>query len=380
MKALPQILMLAAAAAMCFTSCNPKSEERTEVPFENSYCFGADMSFVLQAEQRGKTFLDTDNTPASPWQIMRSHGFNWGRLMICSEPSRLGQGIDYVLQGAAKLKEHGYHFALDYMLSDNWSNPMSQPMPESWKGKSGKELEQCLYDFVFSTMQQLKQADLLPEIVQIGNEISNGILWPYGRVFYSPEKAARSNWKEFTSLLKAGIKAVRDVDSKVQIMLHADFGGDRNFSSIFFSKMEEYGVDYDIIGYSFYPWSHGTLADLRDNLDYTIKTFGKSVIVIETGFYSEPSNYFEKKGHKAAYPETEEGQRQWLEAVNEVVMSAHDNKGLGVFWWEPMFGARGFFDKDGKARSVVDAFRKYALPLDRCDGNPRIWDFEDEDK
>ena len=379
MKHTPQILI---ALTLLLGACNAgeKAEPREEIPFENSYCFGADLSFVLQAEQRGKSFYDTDGTPASPWQIMRSHGFNWGRLMICSEPSRLGQNIDYVLQGAAKLKEHGYHFALDYMLSDDWSNPMTQPVPKSWQGKSGKELEQCLYDFVFSTLKQLKDADLLPQIVQIGNEISNGILWPYGRVFYSPEKAGRSHWEEFTSLLKAGIKAVKDVDSGVQIMLHADFGGDRNFSSIFFSKMQEYGVDYDIIGYSFYPWSHGTLADLRDNLDYTIKTFGKSVIVIETGYYSAPSDYFEKKGHMAAFPETEEGQRQWLEAVNEVVMGAADHKGLGVFWWEPMFGARGFFDKDGKARSVVDAFRKYALPLDRCDGNPRIWDFEDEDK
>lgn len=352
-----------------------------QIPYENDYCFGLDLSFVKSAEERGRKFYDVDGKEMSPWEIFRSHGYNWGRLMICSEPSYLGQGIDYVVKGAKELRKHNYHFALDYMISDDWSNPMQQPVPKSWQGLSPKELEKALYDFVYSTMKRLKEENLMPEIVQIGNEISNGTLWPTGRIYYGEEKKDQSNWKQFTAYLKAGIKAVRDIDTdgKVKIMLHEDFGGDVNFSSIFFSKMEEYKVDYDIIGFSYYPWSHGTLMDLRDNLAFVIKRFHKPVIVVETGYYSVPSQYFERGGHKGAFPETPEGQKQWFAAVNDIVMAAPDNMGLGVFWWEPMTRGRGFFDdQTSVVKPIIDAFAPYTMSQTRTDGNPRIWDFENE--
>ena len=102
------------------------------------------------------------------------------------------------------------------------------------------------------------------------------------------------------------------------------------------------------------------------------------MIVIETGFYSCPSDYFEKKGYRAAFPETPEGQKEWMQAVNEIVMAAPDNMGLGVFWWETMYSGRGFFDDDTHVvKPVVDAFRRYTMPAVRTDGNPRIWDTEE---
>ena len=369
----------AAAAALLLSQVSfaQGGVSTSQIPFENDYCFGLDLSFVKQAEDRGQVFYDTDGAQKSPWEIFRTHGYNWARLMICSEPSRLGQGIDYVVEGAKKLKEYNYHFALDYMISDGWSNPMTQPVPSTWKDKTPAELEQAMYDFTFATMTRLKDEGLLPEIVQVGNEISNGTLWPTGRVYYGDEKKDQSEWDNFTRYIKAGIKAVRDVAPDAKVMLHEDFGGDVNFSSIFFQKMEEYGVDYDIIGFSYYPWSHGTLMDLRDNLAYVIKTFKKPVIVVETGYYAVPSQYFEQAGIKSAYPETPEGQKKWFQAVNNIVMAAPDNMGLGVFWWEPMFRGRGFFDDETHAvLPVVDAFEEYTMPAVRADGNPRIWDFD----
>lgn len=350
-----------------------------QVPYSNDYGFGLDLSFVRSSEQRGQVFYDTDAAAKSPWEIFRSHGYNWGRLMICNEPSRLGQGIDYVVEGAKSLKAHGYHFALDYMISDGWSNPMTQPMPQAWKDLTPKELEKAMYDFVYSTMSRLKAEGVLPEIVQIGNEISNGTLWPSGRVFYGEAKKDKSNWAQFTAYIKAGIKAVKDVSASSQIMLHADFGGDVGFSEVFFSKMREYGVDFDIAGFSYYPWSHGTLMDFRDNLAYVTSEFGKKVMVIETGYYSTPSTYFELSGHKGPFPETPEGQKQWFRAVNDVVMAVPGNMGLGTFWWEPMQRGRGFFDDEtGVVKPIVDAFEDLTMPAVRPDGNPRVWDFEKE--
>lgn len=379
MKTLSTILA-AAALLVCSQSVFAQGGVSTDqIPFENDYCFGLDLSFVKQAEDRGQVFYDIDGTQKSPWEIFRTHGYNWARLMICNEPSRLGQGIDYVVAGAKELQKYNYHFALDYMISDGWSNPMTQPVPTEWKDMTPAQMEKGMYDFVYRTMKRLKDEGVMPEIVQVGNEISNGTLWPTGRVFYGDEKKDQSNWEQFTKYIKAGIKAIRDVDTegKVQIMLHEDFGGDVNFSNIFFSKMEEYKVDYDIIGFSYYPWSHGTLMDLRDNLAFVIKKFHKPVIVVETGYYSVPSEYFEQKGIKSAYPETPEGQKNWFQAVNNIVMAAPDNMGLGVFWWEPMFRGRGFFDdKTHIVKPIVDAFEEYTMPAVRADGNPRIWDFD----
>lgn len=377
-----KIIALASVIAGAIIASAPAGAQggvsASQLPFDNDYCFGLDLSFVNRDEARGKVFYDTDGTAKSPWEMFRAHGYNWGRLMICSEPSPLGQGIDNVVKGAKKLKENGYHFLLDYMFSDDWSNPMVQPVPASWKGLNPDELEKKVYEFVHSTMTRLKDEGVLPEMVQIGNEISNGMLWPSGRVFYGDEKKDRSQWARFTGYLKAGIRAVHDVDKDIRIMLHVDFGGDVAFSNVFFAKMKEYKVDYDVAGFSFYPWSHGTLMDLRDNLAFVTREFGKPVIVVETGYYSEPSDYFEKKGAYAAFPETPEGQMQWFQAVNEIVMGVEGNMGLGVFWWEPMFRGRGFFDDETHVvKPIVDAFRKYTYPLHRYDGNPRIWDFED---
>lgn len=373
------ITLVASALLLCQLASAQGGVSADQIPFSNDYAFGLDLSFVKSAENRGQVYYDTDGTQKSPWEIFSSHGYNWARLMICTEPSRLGQGIDYVVAGAKELKKYGYHFALDYMISDDWSNPMTQPIPKSWAGFSPAQLEKALYDHVHSTMLRLKDEGLMPEIVQIGNEISNGVLWPSGRVFYGEDKEGDSNWEQFTTYIKAGIKAVRDVDTEgtVRIMLHEDFGGDVNFSNTFFARMDKYKVDYDIIGFSFYPWSHGTLMDLRDNLAFVIRKFAKPVIVVETGYYSEPSEYFGRKGLRSAFPETPEGQKQWFAAVNDIVMAAPDNMGLGVFWWEPMFRGRGFFDdKTNMVKPIVDAFERYAMPAVRADGNPRIWDFE----
>ena len=129
----------------------------------------------------------------------------------------------------------------------------------------------------------------------------------------------------------------------------------------FFDKMKEYHVEYDVIGLSFYPWSHGTLLDLRDNLKFTALRYGKEIIVVETGYYFQPSRYFRDLG--PPFPETADGQRQWLEAVNEIVLDTPNGLGKGIFWWEPMMAGRGYFDRDGRVLPIIHVFEKYTLPM-----------------
>jgi arabinogalactan endo-1,4-beta-galactosidase len=227
----------------------------------------------------------------------------------------------------------------------------------------------AVYEFTRDTIKALADANALPDMVQIGNEIGNGFLWPDGRLF--PEQNQTSNWSNFADYLKAGIKGVKEAAgaNKIKIMLHVDHGGDIRLTKGFFDKMKEYKVEYDVIGFSFYPWSHGTLMDLRDNLRFAAG-YGKEIIVVETGYYFEPSRYF--RNTPPPFPETPEGQRQWFETVNEIVMATPNGLGRGVFWWEPMQRGRGFFDGEGNALTIIHAFEKYARPAVRTDGQNRI--------
>jgi arabinogalactan endo-1,4-beta-galactosidase len=344
-----------------------------DLPYRNSYAFGLDVSFVRQQEDNGNKFMDTDSTVKPCLQIFSEHGYNWGRIMICNEPvtGRLTQDIKYVVSAAQDLKKYGFSFLLDYMMSNGWANPMVQPVPSLWKNLKHPERVKAVYQYIKETMTALKDAGVMPDMVQIGNEIGNGFLWPDGRVRY--DSLELSKWKNVADYLSAGAKAVREVAGKeknVKIMLHVDHGGDIPMTKMFFNKMREYKVDYDVIGFSFYPWSHGTLLDLKDNLRFAAKEYGKEIIVVETGYYWRPGNSF--KTTKPPFPETPQGQKEWLEAVNEIVMNTPDGLGRGVFWWEPMSRGRGYFDETRKVQPIINAFEKYALPVNRADGQKRI--------
>ena len=344
-----------------------------DLPYRNSYAFGLDVSFVKQQEDNGSKFIDTDSTVKPCLQIFREHGYNWGRIMICNEPvsGRLTQDIKYVVSAAQDLKKYGYSFLLDYMMSNGWANPMVQPVPSLWKNLTHPEKVKAVYQYVKETMTVLKDAGVMPDMVQIGNEIGNGFLWPDGRIRY--DSLDLSKWKNVADYLSAGAKAIREVEGKeknVKIMLHVDHGGDIQMTKTFFDKMREFNVDYDVIGFSFYPWSHGTLLDLRDNLRFAARRYGKEIIVVETGYYWRSSNYF--RNNPSPFPETPNGQREWIEAVNEIVLDAPDGLGRGVFWWEPMSRGRGYFDDGRKVQPIIHAFEKYALPVNRTDGQKRI--------
>jgi arabinogalactan endo-1,4-beta-galactosidase len=340
------------------------------LPYQNDYAFGLDLSFLKQREDRG-TQLKDDGQVKPGLQLFRDHGYNWARVHICNEPvARLPQNREYVAAAGADIRKHGLKFALDFMFSNGWANPMTQPTPSVWRDMMHEQRVAAVYEFTRDTITALADANAMPDMVQIGNEIGNGFLWPDGRLF--PEQDRPSNWSNVADYLRAGIKGVREAagDAKIKIMLHVDHGGDIALTRGFFDKMREYNIDYDVIGLSFYPWSHGTLLDLRDNLRFAATEYSKEIIVVETGYYWQPSRYFRET--PPPFPETPEGQRQWLEAVNEIVMTTPNGLGRGVFWWEPMQRGRGYFDNDGNALPIIHAFEKYTRPAARTDGQTRI--------
>ena len=163
------------------------------------YAIGADVSFLAQAEQQGIVFKD--NGVAKPGlQILKDHGYNWIRLRLFHAPTDLPNDLHYTIALAKKAKSLGFQFLLDYHYADTWADPGHQPIPKDWQSKTHQELVDTVFQYTRDTTAAFRDAGVLPDMVQIGNEITVGMMWPDGRL---PE-----NWDNFAQLMYAGINGV----------------------------------------------------------------------------------------------------------------------------------------------------------------------------
>jgi len=331
------------------------------------FAFGADLSFLKQAEDRGKVFKDGTN--ALPGlQIFKNHGYNWIRLRIFVEPvsNNLPNDLAYTLSMAKDAKKLGYKLLLDFHYANTWADPGKQPTPGTWISLSHRERVKKVFEYTRDTLAAFYAAGTPPEMVQVGNEVTQGLLWPDGKL---PD-----HWKNFADYIRAGIKGVDSgcgTNSPPKIMIHIDQGGNIARTKYFFDNLNRYKIRYDVIGFSYYPWWHGTLMDLRENLAFAAGTYHKDVIVVETAYNWRPAH--ETADRVGPFPETPEGQREFLDEVTRVVLAVPDNRGKGIFWWEPAVGNRGslvsrsFFDEAGNALPVINVFDKYTRPAPRKD-------------
>ncbi|SDR74246.1 glycosyl hydrolase 53 family protein [Opitutus sp. GAS368] len=321
-----------------------------------AYAIGADLSFLRQAEARGTVFKD-QGAARPGLQIFRDHGYNWIRLRIFPTPDELPNDLAYTLALAREAKQLGFKFLLDFHYSDTWADPAKQFLPAAWTGKSHAELVNLIHDYTRDTIRAFREAGVMPDMVQPGNEIINGMLWPDGRL--------PAQWDHLAALLKsaiAGVDAGRGDAPRPRIMIHIDRGGDRAGTQAFFDQCLARGVDFDVIGQSYYPWWHGSILDLRENLAFMAETYRKDIIVVETAYNWRPAEY---KSGGAPFPETPEGQRGFLDEVNRAVLATPHGLGKGVFWWEPAVSlspihSRGMFDAEGNALPVISVFDRFA--------------------
>ncbi len=318
------------------------------------YAVGADLSFLKQAEDRGTVFKD-DGQAKPGLQIFKDHGYNWIRLRLFHTPTQLPNDLEYTIALAKEAKKLGFKILLNYHYSDTWADPAKQFIPKVWQDKSHAELVEAVEEYTKSTIVAFREADVMPDMVQVGNEIINGMIWPDGKL---PER-----WDNFADLVKAGIRGVdagRGEAKRPRIMIHIDQGGNKNRTKAFFDKLNSYGVDYDVIGQSYYPWWHGTLLDLRENMIFMAKEYKKDIILAEVAYCWRPTEY---KNKNAPFPESPQGQKEFLDEVNRIVLATPNNRGIGVFWWEPAvtggLRSRGFFDNDGNALPVITVFDKF---------------------
>jgi arabinogalactan endo-1,4-beta-galactosidase len=313
---------------------------------------GADVSFLRQMEARGVVFKDAG--VAEPGlQILKNHGYTWVRLRIMVDPISLPNNLDYTIALAKDAKARGFKLLLDFHYSDDWADPQHQTMPRAWAKMSHAELDQAVFAYTRDAIAAMRKQHVLPDMVQVGNEITVGMMWPDGRL--------PAQWQNFADLLLAGIHGVDKGSGwgrRPKIMIHIDKGGNQAATKWFVDHLAQYHVPYDVLGQSFYPWWQGSLDDLKGNLAFVWNTYHKDVVVVETAYDWRTGEDF--KGKPAPFPQTPEGQRDFLVALDRVVSDAPGGKLRGIFWWEPMAGGaiakRGLFDDEHEALPAIHVF------------------------
>lgn len=323
--------------ACLFFYLTPETVYSQVSKFEN--ILGADISFLPELEARGIIFSDKGVTKDAIF-LLKEKGFNYIRLRIFVNPAadsgyspHMGFcDLAHTMVMAKRIHDAGMKFLLDFHYSDNWADPGHQIIPSAWKNLPFDSIKIALKNHTIEVLTSLKKQNTFPDMIQVGNEINHGIVWPAGD---------NDHQDQLFELLKEGVAGVRSINKKVPIMMHLACGGQNEESRIFLDKLIAHKISFDIIGQSYYPQWHGTLEDLKNNLTNLAKNYPQEVVIVEyTAFKKE---------------------------VNEIAFSIPNKKMRGTFIWEPLNTWERIFEKDGKSNALIDIYpelsQKWITPV-----------------
>lgn len=319
---------------------NPIEENPTEEPNVNesvAFYYGADLSYVNEMEDCGALYYDSSNVKKDPYQIFEEEGANLIRIRLWHNPTWTAySNFNDVKKSIQRAKTLGMSVLLDFHYSDTWTDPSKQGIPAAWLAKVNdtEALGGLLYDYTYETLNVLANENLLPEMVQVGNEINIMIL-------QEGESQTPMNWSRNATLINKGIKAVRDIakekNAEIGVMLHI---AQPENALWWFEQATQNGItDYDWIGLSYYPiWSDYTL----DNVGVAFKTlkdtYKKRLMVVETAYpftmenNDAANNILDVNALINGYPASGEGQLNYLNKLKSEIISAG---GEGLIYWEP---------------------------------------------
>jgi len=298
---------------------------------------GVDISVQNEIEQLGAKYCKSGKE-LDVIEILSDFNINAVRLRLWHDPydennMPYGGGtndLPTTIKIAKRAKAKNMQFLLDFHYSDFWVDPEIQKKPKAWENLSGKALEEAVYNYTLETIRELSRNGAAPDMVQIGNEITNGFLWPDGRF---------DNAETMTKLLSRGISAVKDVNPDIKTVIHLDNGGNNKLYRKWFDTVSPV-LDFDIIGLSYYPFWHGTLEDLMHNMNDISSRYDKDVMVVETAFpftVNQVKNaiFTEEHAKTVPYEINEQGQCKFMHDLMKAIKAVQNNRGLGFFYWEP---------------------------------------------
>jgi len=335
---------------------------------------GSDVSSLPQVEDGGGIFTESGE-PGDALEILAAHGVDFVRLRIWHTPADGYCGFEKTMDMAARASALGLRLLLDFHYSDTWADPGKQYKPAAWAGLTTAELADSVYRYTRDVVTALISQNTRPDWVQIGNEITCGMLWDNGLVCNTWDNPAQ--WIQLRALVKAGIDGVHDAAAgdSIATMIHFADGGDNGGCIWFFDNLLAEGVEFDLIGLSFYPWWHGTLDDLSYNINDLAARYGKRIVVVETaypftlGWNDDTHNLVGLESQLLdGYPATAEGQRDFISDLIDTVRNVPGGLGIGIFYWEPAWIAGpppgsgwenlALFDFAGEVLPSISAFEE----------------------
>lgn len=302
-----------------------------------NFFLGADLSYVNEMIDCGAVFRNSNNEIDDPYSIFKNAGANLIRVRLWHDPKWTAySNFEDVKLTIQRAREENMKVLLDFHYSDTWADPQKQLIPEAWKEyiNDRESLGNLLYDYTYSTLTRLAEDGLLPEMVQVGNEINPMILqdeelkWPI-------------DWERNSYLINKGIEAVRNVskeqDAEIEVMLHI---AQPENGIWWFKEATENGIsDFEWIGLSYYPkWSEYDLIEVEHAFRTLIQTYKKKLMVVETAYpftmenADTANNILGSDALVSGYPATQQGQLDYLMRLKK---SIKDAGGEGLIYWEP---------------------------------------------
>lgn len=307
---------------------------------------GVDVSTLEMLEELGAKYYDEDGAEGDALEILNDNGANYVRLKLWVDPydsdgnSYGGGHNDYetTLALAKRADALGMGILIDFHLSDFWADPANQIKPKAWEDLSYSELKTTLYNYMKNTLDDFAEDGIVPDMIQVGNEISNGILYDDGEI-------EDDDFSSLAELLECAISGVRaSAASDTRIILHLDQGGQNSLYTWWFGGVLACSpnLDYDIIGLSYYPMWHGTMDGLRYNVNYLADTYDKDVCIVETAYAwttedgDGSGNVFVSGDEETGgYDATTEGQMEFMNDLEDIILNVPEDHGIGYFYWEP---------------------------------------------
>ncbi len=338
-------------------------------PASNNFLAGADVSYF------GGIYR-YDHKPVGLIRAFKQSGCNCLRLRLwhratAAERRKWGtlrtlNNLAYTLPLAQKIKQAGFYFILDMHFSDTWADPGHQPTPAAWQKLPLPQLRLRLRAYCQRVITTLRKAHAMPNMVLVGNEINNGMLWPQGKLWVNH----KARWNRVASLLNAAIAGVYagSRSHKPKIMIQV---GNFSYAPEFYQQLIAHGVQFDVIGYDYYPFWGGALKNLRLRLDKIAEAVHKPIIVAETAYpwINDAHNANLKSKPGMEFPFTPSGQAAYAKAVIAIVKALPDHLGRGVWWWGAEYNPdqKGFAHNPWSYRSLFDRHGN-ALPAMRVLG------------
>ncbi|KAL2269766.1 hypothetical protein VTJ83DRAFT_1950 [Remersonia thermophila] len=326
---------------------------------------GVDWSSVIVEERAGVRYKNVNGQEKPLEQILVENGVNTVRQRVWVNPRDGNYNLDYNIQLARRAKAVGLGVYVDFHYSDTWADPAHQTTPAGWPSDINN-LAWKLYNYTLDVSNRFADAGIQPTIMSIGNEITQGLLWPLGKT---------NNWGNIARLLNSAAWGIKDskLNPKPKIMVHLDNGWNWDTQNWWYTNVLNQGSflmsDFDMMGVSFYPFysDRASLDSLRSSLNNMVSRWGKEVAVVETNWPTScPYPRYAFPADVRNLPFSAAGQVEYITRVANVVSSV--NRGVGLFYWEPAWihnanlgsscADNTMFTQQGQALSSLSVFRR----------------------